>query len=395
MLLPTLKEQTVPRVVVVSACRTPQGRFLGGLASSSAAQLGAIAAEAALARASIAPDAIDQVIVGNVLGAGLGQNVARQIALGARVPVASPAFTVNMMCASGLQAVALAAQAIAAQNASVVLCGGVESMSRAPYLLERARTGYKLGHGNLVDSILRDGLTDSFTDKHMGECLESMARQKSIGRSRQDAFALRSQERAAAAKARGAFADELVAVGKVTEDEHPRADTTLAGLSALKPAFADGGTVTAGNASGINDGAAMLVVCSETTAKAHGWKPLAVFAGCASAGCEPEQFGIGPVLATRALCDRYGYTLGQFDTVELNEAFAAQALACIDGLALDADKVNPDGGAIALGHPIGASGARLVVHLAHRIARGESSRALATLCVGGGMGIAAALETYR
>ena len=386
----------MPRIVVVSACRTPQGRFLGGLASSSAAQLGAIAAEAALARASIAPDAIDQVIVGNVLGAGLGQNVARQVAMGAHVPVGCPAFSVNMMCASGLQAVALAAQAIAAKNASVVLCGGVESMSRAPYLLERARTGYKLGHGNLVDSILRDGLTDSFTDKHMGECLEAMARQKSISRSRQDAFALRSQERAAAAKARGAFADELVAVGKVTEDEHPRADTTLAALSALKPAFAsEGGSVTAGNASGINDGAAMLVVCSETTAKAHGWKPLAVFAGCASAGCEPEQFGIGPVLATRALCDRYGYTLGQFDTVELNEAFAAQALACIDGLALDADKVNPDGGAIALGHPIGASGARLVVHLAHRIARGESSRALATLCVGGGMGIAAALETYR
>ena len=386
----------MPRIVVVSACRTPQGRFLGGLASSSAAQLGAIAAEAALARASIAPDAIDQVIVGNVLGAGLGQNVARQVAMGTRVPVGCPAFSVNMMCASGLQAVALAAQAIAAQNASVVLCGGVESMSRAPYLLERARTGYKLGHGNLVDSILRDGLTDSFTDKHMGECLEAMARQKSISRSRQDAFALRSQERAAAAKARGAFADELVAVGKVTEDEHPRADTTLAALSALKPAFAsEGGSVTAGNASGINDGAAMLVVCSENTAKAHGWKPLAVFAGCASAGCEPEQFGIGPVLATRALCDRYGYTLGQFDTVELNEAFAAQALACIDGLALDADKVNPDGGAIALGHPIGASGARLVVHLAHRIARGESSRALATLCVGGGMGIAAALETFR
>jgi len=396
MLLPTLKEQTVPRIVVVSACRTPQGRFLGGLASSSAAQLGAIAAEAALARASIAPDAIDQVIVGNVLGAGLGQNVARQVAMGARVPVGCPAFSVNMMCASGLQAVALAAQAIAAKNASVVLCGGVESMSRAPYLLERARTGYKLGHGNLVDSILRDGLTDSFTDKHMGECLEAMARQKGISRSRQDAFALHSQERAAAAKARGTFADELVAVGKVTEDEHPRADTTLAALSDLKPAFAsEGGSVTAGNASGINDGAAMLVVCSETTAKAHGWKPLAVFAGCASAGCEPEQFGIGPVLATRALCDRYGYTLGQFDTVELNEAFAAQALACIDGLGLDADKVNPDGGAIALGHPIGASGARLVVHLAHRIARGESSRALATLCVGGGMGIAAALETYR
>lgn len=378
------------RVCIVAAARTPQGRFLGGLASVPAARLGAIAAEAALARAGISTEAIDQVIVGNVLGAGLGQNIARQIAIGAKIPLRCPAFTVNMMCASGLQAVALGAQAILAGDTTVALCGGVESMSNAPYLLERARSGYKLGHGSLVDSILRDGLVDSFSGRHMGDCLESLAGQLGISRQRQDAFALRSQERALAA--RGTLSHEIVAIDAVTTDEHPRPDTTLDGLARLKPAFAPDGTITAGNASGINDGAAMLVLCSEETARARGWRPMAIFACCASAGCEPILFGTGPVAATRALCQRGGYSLDQFDTVELNEAFAAQALACVDALGLHPDRVNPEGGAIALGHPIGASGARLVVHLAHRIARGESACALAALCVGGGMGIAAALE---
>jgi acetyl-CoA C-acetyltransferase len=377
-------------VWIVAACRTPQGRFLGGLGSCSAAQLGVAAARAAMERASVSPNAIGQVIVGNVLSAGAGQNIARQVALGAGVPEDAPAFTVNMMCASGLQAVALAARAIAAGEADAVLCGGAESMSNAPHLLERSRAGIKLGNGTLVDSLLRDGLVDAFSGKHMGECVEALALARNISRARQDAFALLSQQRAA--QGREALAAEIVPVGKVTADEHPRADTTLESLAALKPVFDPHGTVTAGNASGINDGAAMLVLASAETARRRGWKPLARWVGAKSAGCAPEAFALGPVAATRALCQHIGCDVSVFDAVELNEAFAAQALACIDDLGLDPARVNTHGGAIALGHPIGASGARLAVHLAHRIAAGGARRALATLCVGGGMGIAAMLE---
>lgn len=370
-------------VWIVSAKRTPQGRFLGALAKQSAVQLGVAAARAALA--GIEPACVDSVIVGNVLGAGLGMNVSRQIALGAGLPVSTPAFTVNMMCASGMQAVILGTQAIQSGAARLVLCGGTESMSNAPYLLTRARSGYKLGDGVLIDSLLRDGLTDAFNGEHMGMSTERLAERYRISREAQDAFAVRSQQRYAAASAAGRFGDEIVVVEKLTADEHPRADTTVATLAALRPAFDPSGTVTAGNSSGINDGASMLVVCAEERGRELGLTPLVRITASATVGCDPAMMGLGPVWATRQL----SRDPGEFDQVELNEAFAAQSLACIQELGLDEAKVNIDGGAIALGHPIGASGARLLVHLAHR----QPRRGLATLCVGGGMGVAVVVES--
>ncbi len=367
---------------IVSAKRTPQGRFLGALAKRSAVELAVTASKAALA--GIDPALVDSVIVGNVLGAGLGMNVARQVGIGAGLPVATPAFTVNMMCASGMQAVMLAAQAIQSGAARLVLCGGTESMSNAPYLLDRARAGYKLGDGALIDSVLRDGLTDVFSQKHMGLTAERIAGLFKISREAQDRFAVGSQQRQAAAQAAGHWRDEIVAVDKLEADEPPRPDTTVEKLAALKPAFEANGTVTAGNASGINDGAAMLVVCSEERGMECGLKPLMRITAMASVGCDPALMGLGPVHATR----RVSRDASEFDMIELNEAFAAQALACIKELGLDETEVNPDGGAIALGHPIGASGARLLVHLAHRRPR----RGLATLCVGGGMGCAVVVE---
>jgi len=367
---------------IVSAKRTPQGRFLGALARHSAVDLGVVAGKAALAGIDTA--SIDSVIVGNVLGAGLGMNVARQIALGAGLPVGTPAFTVNMMCASGMQAVILATQAIQSGAARAVLCGGTESMSNAPYLLNRARVGYKLGDGVLIDSLLRDGLTDVFADEHMGATAERVAGRYQISRDAQDRFAARSQQRYTAAAAAGHFRDEIVPVGKFIEDEHPRPDTTAAALGTLKPAFDPNGTVTAGNASGINDGAAMLVVCDEERGRELGLTPMMTITASAAVGCEPSLMGLGPVYATQ----RLARDVAEFDLIELNEAFAAQSLACIQELGLDEEKVNVDGGAIALGHPIGASGARLLVHLAHRKPR----RGLATLCVGGGMGCAVVVE---
>jgi acetyl-CoA C-acetyltransferase len=367
---------------IVSAKRTPQGRFLGALTKLSAVDLGVAAAKAALA--GIDPAAIDTVFAGNVLGAGLGMNVARQIALGAGLPITTPATTVNMMCASGMQAVILATQAIRAGAARAVLCGGTESMSNAPFLLDRARSGYKLGDGVLIDSILRDGLTDAFDKQHMGVTAERLAERYQISREAQDQFAARSQQRYGAASAAGHFQDEIVSVGKLSADEHPRPETTVATLGTLRPAFDEKGTVTAGNASGINDGAAMLVVCDEDRGRELGLTPMMTIASSAAVGCEPALMGLGPVHATRKL----GRDVAEYDLIELNEAFAAQSLACIRELGMDEEKVNVDGGAIALGHPIGASGARLLVHLAHR----RPKRALATLCVGGGMGCAVVLE---
>ncbi len=377
------------RVCIVAARRTPQGRLMGALARQSAAELAIAAGRAALE--GIGPEQIDQVIVGNVIGAGLGMNVARQIALRLDIPIDRPAMTVNMMCASGMQAVVLAAQEIILGQARVVLCGGTESMSNAPYLLDRARSGYRLGNGVLIDSMLRDGLVDSFADEHMGLTAERLADRFGIGRAAQDAFALRSQRNTARGYTEGRYQDELVTLEELGRDEHPRADTTLEKLASLRPAFKPDGTVTAGNASGINDGAAMLVVCSRQTAEQEGWRPLATIGPSASVGCEPGLFGLGPVHAIRRLCGKHKLNVDDFDTIELNEAFAVQALACIEELSLDIDRVNPDGGAIALGHPIGASGARLVVHLAHQISQGRYKRALATLCVGGGMGAAMVL----
>jgi acetyl-CoA C-acetyltransferase len=367
---------------IASAKRTPQGRFLGALAKRSAVELAVVAGKAALS--GLDPACIDSVIVGNVLGGGLGMNVARQIGIGVGLPVTTPAFTVNMMCASGMQAVMLGVQAIQSGSARMVLCGGTESMSNAPYLLDRARGGYKLGNGVLIDSVLRDGLTDAFSNEHMGATAERLAGNHGISRDAQDRFAATSQQRYAAAFAAGHFRDELVPVDKLERDEHPRPETTPETLATLRPAFTSQGTVTAGNSSGLNDGAAMLVICDEERGRECGLAPLMVITAMASVGCEPAMMGLGPVHATRLV----SRDPGEFDLIELNEAFAAQSLACIQELGLDETKVNVDGGAIALGHPIGASGARLLVHLAHRKPR----RGLATLCVGGGMGCAVVVE---
>ena len=374
-------------VCIVAARRTPFGRFLGSLSRLSAVDLAGHAAEIALTDIDRAK--IDQVIVGNILGAGLGMNIARQVGVNCGLPISTPAFTVNMMCASGMQAISLAAQAIRAGDAKAVLCGGTESMSNAPHLLARSRTGIKLGDGKLVDSLLRDGLVDAFDHRHMAFTAEALAAKYQISREAQDEFAAQSQWRFAAAQAKGAFADELVTHDKLASDEHPRPDTTSDSLAELRPAFDAEGTVTAGNASGINDGAAMLVLTSREHALANHWPIMAIIENTASAGCDPKEMGLGPVHAIRQLKNP---SLDRFDAIEINEAFAAQVLACVQELELTGDRINTHGGAIALGHPIGASGARLVTHLAWQIQRGEIKSGLASLCVGGGMGSAIALS---
>ena len=376
-------------LVIVAARRTPQGRFLGALKALSAVDLGLAAAQAALA--AIPPERIDRVIVGNVLGAGVGMNLARQIGLRAGVPQPVPACSVNMMCGSGMQAVILAAQAIRAGEAEVVLCGGSESMSNAPHLLQRAPEVRRLGADGRADSLQCDGLVDPLLGEHMGVTAERLATHYKLDRETQDAFAVRSHHAYAEALAAGRFAAELVAVGGCAHDEHPRPDLTREKLATLRPAFAATGTVTPGNASGINDGAAMLVLASAPAAARHGWPVLARLTAWTAVGCDPATMGLGPVHAIRQLRERHGIRHEDCDRIELNEAFAAQALACQHELGLDAARVNGDGGAIALGHPIGASGARLLVHLAQRTAAGDSRRSLAALCIGGGMGIAMAL----
>lgn len=377
-------------VCIVAAKRTPIGRFLGTLKDQSAVDLACAAGQAALV--GLDPAQIDQVIVGNVIGSGLGMNVARQVGVRLGLPVSVPAYSVNMMCASGMQAVLLAAQAIRTGDARVVLCGGTESMSNAPYLLPRARRGLKFGDATLVDTLLCDGLVDAFDHRHMAFTAEGLAAKYGITRIEQDEFAFRSQQRYEAARAAGRFADELVSSERLDRDEHARADTTLAGLAKLKPAFDPQGTVTAGNASGINDGAAMLVVAERDFARQRGWPVLAVIETGTTCGCDPKLMGLGPVHAIRKLIERDGLELSSLDTIEINEAFAAQALACLRELSLDETRLNPAGGAIAMGHPIGASGARLVTHLAHKLARGDGSRVLASLCVGGGQGAAVLLR---
>ena len=315
-------------------------------------------------------------------------NIARQIGVHLGLPISAPAFTVNMMCASGMQAISLAAQAIRCGDANAILCGGTESMSNAPHLMPRSRAGIKLGDGKLVDSILRDGLVDSFDHSHMAFTAENLATKYDISREEQDAFAAESQRRYEDALQRGAFADELVVHAKLDADEHPRADTTTESLAGLKPAFDAEGSVTAGNASGINDGAAMLLLASREAAEANDWPIMAVVDDSASVGCDPKEMGLGPIYASRKL----GVSLDKYDAVEINEAFAAQVLACLREMKLETDRINPNGGAIAMGHPVGASGARLVAHLAWQIQRGEIHSGLATLCVGGGMGSAISLK---
>jgi acetyl-CoA C-acetyltransferase len=388
-------------VVVAGAVRTPIGRFGGGLAGLTAAQLGAAAAQEALRRAAVPAERVDEVAFGCARQAGTGPNVARQVAVRCGVPQEVPAFTVNMACGSGLKAIDLAFRSVRDGDADVVLAGGTESMSRVPYLLTGARWGYRLGDQPVVDGMYQDGFLCPLAEQVMGETAETLADRYHIPREEQDAFAHRSQERAALAWDEGRFAAEVVAVRaparggetEVTRDEHPRKDTTPASLSRLPPVFReDGGTVTAGNSSGITDGAAALVVMAADRAEALGARPMARVLGVAAAGVDPRVMGIGVVPAVRRLLERLSLRLEDFGLVEVNEAFAAQVLACDRELKMDSARVNVNGGAIALGHPIGATGARITVTLLHEMARRGVRRGLATLCVSGGMGLAAAFE---
>ncbi|WP_416260704.1 acetyl-CoA C-acetyltransferase [Gibbsiella quercinecans] len=387
-------------LVIVSAVRTAIGKFGGSLSTISAPQLGALVMKTAIERAAIAPSAVDEVLFGNVLQAGLGQNPARQAMLQAGLPEDKPATSLNMVCGSGLQSVIAAAQSIAAGAAGVVLAGGMENMSAAPYLLNKARWGYRMGDYPVSDSVVNDGLSCAINHYHMGITAENVARRCGVSRQEQDAFALLSQQRAAAAIERGAFRAEIVPVTVRTKqgdsqfmvDEHPKSDTTLASLTKLKPAFEPEGTVTAGNASGINDGAAALLVMSEERAKSLGIRPLARIRGYATSGVDPALMGLGPLPATRLALSRAGLTVPDLDLIEANEAFAAQFIAVARELKLDMEKTNVNGGAIALGHPIGASGARILVTLLHALAAKDKTLGLATLCVGGGQGVAMIVE---
>jgi acetyl-CoA C-acetyltransferase len=389
------------RSVIISGARTAVGSFGGALKEVPATELGRIVIESAIERAGIDREEVEEVIMGNVLGAGLGMNPARQSAIAARIPDRVPSFTVNKVCGSGLKAVALAAQAIAAEDADLIVAGGMESMSGAPYLLKKARWGYRLGHDEIVDSLLSEGLTCAMASCHMGVTAENIAAKLSVSREAQDEFAAESQRRAQAAIAAGLFDEEIVPVmvpqkkGEAVDfkvDEYPRAGTTVDKLAGLKPAFQIDGTVTAGNASGINDGAAALVVASEQRARLMELAPMAKIVSYATAGVDPRYMGMGPVPAIERALEKAGLALKDIELFELNEAFAAQSLAVLDELGLDSSRVNVNGGAIALGHPIGASGARILVTLLHEMRRRDARRGLAALCIGGGQGIAMIVE---
>ena len=388
-------------IAILAATRTAIGAFQGGLSSLPAQALGAHLIGAILRDTGVAPEQIDEVILGQILTAGSGQNPARQAAVQAGLPYDVPSMAINKLCGSGLKAVHLAAQAIALGDADLVLAGGQESMSLAPYVLPKARTGLRLGHAQLEDSLIRDGLTDAFHDYHMGITAENLAEKYAITREQQDAFAAASQEKAIDAMATGRFRDEITPIEipqrkgdpvVVDTDEQPRAGTTADALAKLKPAFRKDGTVTAGNASTINDGAAVLLLASADKAKALGLPVLAWVKSWASAGVDPAIMGIGPVPATRKTLEKAGWTLADLDLIEANEAFAAQSLAVAKDLQWDMDKVNVNGGAIALGHPIGASGARVLVTLIHELIRRDAHKGLATLCIGGGQGVGIAIE---
>ena len=388
--------------VIVGATRTAIGTFGGALAEMSATALGSEVIKEALRRANVAPDQVDEVIMGNILSAGLGQGPARQSAINAGLPVEVPATTINKLCGSGLKAVSLAAQSILLGDADIVVAGGMENMTRAPYLLEKARYGYRLGDGAIVDSMMKDGLADAFYGYPMGITAENIAEKFEISRQEQDEFAAQSQARAAAAIEAGAFDKEIVAIeapagrGKTVtfaRDEHPRPGTTAETLAGLRPAFKkEGGTVTAGNASGINDGAAAVVVTSADKADALGLTPLARIIAYASAGVDPQIMGMGPVPAVQRALKKAGLTIDDIDLIELNEAFAAQSLAVCGQLGAKPDKTNVHGGAIALGHPVGASGARVLVTLLHAMERHGARLGLASLCIGGGQGVAMIVE---
>ncbi|HVG08270.1 MAG TPA: thiolase family protein [Thermoanaerobaculia bacterium] len=387
-------------IVLAAPVRTPIGKFLGGLSSLTAPDLGTAAAKAAMERAGLDPKNVDQVIFGHGRQAGSGPNSGRQVAYRSGVPVDRPAFTVNQACASGLQAVLSAARTILTGEARVVLAGGMESMSNTPYLLPRARTGYRLGNSEIVDAMYKDGFNCPLSDMAMGETAEELAQEVGIDRDAADAYALESQLRCERARAEGRFDGEIVPLtvpgrkGDVTisKDEHPRDGATLDSMLKLKPVFRENGVVTAGNASGITDGAAAIIVASRAAAMELGLPIVARLSGWHVVGVEPRLMGIGPVPAVRKLLEKAGLDMGAIDEVEINEAFAAQVLACNRELGIDIGRLNPDGGAISLGHPIGATGARILVTLLHGLEKRGGERGIATLCVSGGMGIAALVE---
>lgn len=390
------------KVVIASAVRTPVGSYGGSLKSLSAKDLGVITVKEAIKRAGIKAEDVDETVFGCVLQAGLGQNVARQISMGAGIPKEKPAMTVNIVCGSGLRTVSLAAQMIKAGDADVVVAGGTESMSNAPYLLQNERWGARMGDKKAVDEMIKDGLWDAFNDYHMGITAENIAEKFNLSRQEQDELAAMSQNRAEKARAEGKFKDEIVAVeikdrkGNVTvvdTDEHIREGVTAEGISKLKPAFKkDGGTVTAANASGLNDGSAALVVMSEEKAKELGVKPLATIISYATEGVDPAIMGTGPIPTVRKALEKAELKLEDIDLIEANEAFAAQALSVIKELGLNTDIVNVNGGAIALGHPVGASGARILTTLLYEMQKRDSKKGIATLCIGGGMGTAVVVE---
>jgi acetyl-CoA C-acetyltransferase len=387
--------------VILSAVRTPTGKFGGSLAPLSATELGAVAIREAVRRAGVAPEQVDEVVMGNVISAGLGQSPGRQAALRAGLPSTVPAYVVNKVCGSGLKAIMLAAQAIRAGDAQLVVAGGMESMSRVPYLLREARNGLRLGHAKIEDAIIADGLWCAFTDVHMGSTAEAVAREYNVSRADQDRYACESHQKAAKAQAAGLFRKELVTVevparkGEkmlFSEDETIRADSTVEGLAKLKPAFEKDGTVTAGNAPGLNDGGAALVLASRAKAEALGLKPLATIRAAAAGGVDPKWVMMAPVAAVENLLAKMNVTVSHFDFIEANEAFAVQALGTGRKLGFDFERVNVHGGAIALGHPIGASGARIVTTLLSVLEARSGRTGLATLCMGGGNGLAMAVE---
>lgn len=383
-------------VVIVSAVRTPVGSLGGSLKDISCVELGKIAAKEAIERAKINPEIIDEVIIGNVLSAGQGQNIARQVSVKAGVPVQVPAFTINKVCGSGLRAVSMATQFIALGDCDVVLAGGCESMSNSPYLLPKGRYGYTLGNNTLVDSLVHDGLTDAFNNYHMGITAENLAEKYNISREEQDMFALRSQQKTKDAQLDNRFESEIVEIKipqrkgetiTISTDEYPKHNTTLEKLSKLSPVFKKDGTVSAGNASGINDGSAMVIVMSKEKCDELGLKPLVSIVSYASAGVDPTIMGYGPVPATQKALEKANLTIDDIDLIEANEAFAVQSLAVSRELNFNMSKVNVNGGAIALGHPIGASGCRILVSLIHEmLRRDDCNLGLATLCIGGGQG---------
>lgn len=387
-------------IVLLGACRTAIGKFGGSLADTPVEELGSVVIKEAVNRAGLAPEDVDEVIMGCILQAARGQNVARQAAMKAGLKLETPAQTLNIVCGSGLQSVSLAAAMVQSGQADIVVAGGMENMSASPYLVDKGRYGYRLGDGKLIDSLTHDALTDAFNNYHMGITAENVAEKYGITRQMQDEFAVSSQNKCEQAQKEGKFKDEIVAVPvkqkkdiiPFDQDEYPRHGATLESMVALRPAFKKDGTVTAANASGINDGAAAVIIMTEEKAKEKGLKPLARWLGGAAAGVDPSVMGIGPAASTSKLLNRLGMELGQIDLIEANEAFAAQALAVGQLLSWDSGKVNVNGGAIALGHPVGASGCRILVTLLYEMRRRQAAKGLATLCVGGGMGVSGLVE---